>query len=739
MLFLLLIITSFPYGEVITDINVEGVENVDTALVISTSGLRIGDVLKRNESIKAVKNIYSTDLFRNIELDAKREGAGINVIIRVNENPSLKSIDFVGNDILGDADLASIVDLSPPALLSDYKLFRIKQKILDLYREEGVTGTEIEIEKEVDEDKVRVTFNIDEGKKYKVVQITFEGNKSLSDHALCGPLSNKTRPWWMFWRDNSLKIDSIPADIPDIEGLYRKNGFLDAEVVSHSVDYKDKGAIINYTVEEGRLYYFGDYKFDGAEDTSKVIDRIRWESGEVYNEEKINETMRELFNYYTDNGYLYASVVPGYSIRNDSIIDITFNIDKGPAVYVKLIKIKGNTQTYDKVIRRNLTIYPGELFRREKIINSQRNLFRLGYFENLNLEIENPENNDTINLILSVVEKQTGQFSAGFGFSQSVGLTGNVSATIPNLFGTGQAVRFSYEKTLRAGEGDNTIQNVSFSYNQPWLFDTPTSLGFELYRVYTRWYYYNQDKVGGAFSLGRILTADRNLHGMITYRLEKTDLRVDENVSEYLKELEGENWESSIKTGLNFDSRDSRIAASVGSYYSITTKYAGGILQGDLEYWKTILETRRYSEVWDKIVLMNRFRAGYVHSPSGKVPLPERFFMGGLGSWGLRGYDDRDIGPIADGYPSGGKFALVDNLELRYNFSRTGYAMIFLDAGNCYPDFQSSRLSELYYGIGAGFRIEIPMMGIFGIDLGYGLNDEKGGEWKPHFQLGMTY
>lgn len=743
MLLILLFLSSFPYGEVIVDIDVEGIKEVDTALVVHSSGLRIGDILTSNKGIKTIKNLYATGLFKDIELDASREGAGIKVIIKLLENPRLKSINFEGNIKIGDEDLSSFVDLSPPALLSDYKLFRIKRKILGLYKEKGFSGTEVSILEKADENGVMVTFKIDEGEKYRVKKIRFNGNEGLSDHELSKVLSNKTKPWWMFWRNTDLKIDSLKTDIYKVKALYRKKGYLDATIDTFFVTYEDNKAIIDYTVLEGRLYYFGETTFQGTDDMGFASTKVKWKKGQRYDEEKIQKTIEALYNYYTDIGFLYTAIIPEYSVVDDSLIDIKIYTDEGNPVYIKRINIIGNTKTYDKVIRRNLTIYPGELFRRTELIDSQRNIFRLGYFEDLGLNVENTGGMDSVNLIFEVKEKQTGQFMAGIGYGQSVGLTGNISATMPNIFGTGQSVSFSYERTLRSIK-ENVIQNVSIGYRQPWLFDTPTSVGFDLYKLYSRWEYFGQDKGGGSFSLGRILTAKRNLQGTFTYKLERAELEIlDEEASPYIKAQEGIKWESSLGGRLIYDSRDSYIAASVGSYYSINAKYAGGFLGGTLHYWRIILEARKFHSVYGDLVLMNRSRIGYTYSPDAEVPLYERFFMGGIGFWGLRGYEDRNIGPFSGIYPSrypiGGKFAILNNLELRYNLSKTSYAMVFLDAGNSFEDIQNAKLSDLFYGIGGGFRFEVPMMGIFGIDLGYGLNEEKGREWRTHFQLGMTY
>lgn len=733
----LIFLLSFPYGEVILDVEVEGLQEVDTSLVVRSSGFSAGEILTREKGIEAIKSLYMTGFFSDVKLNAERKGGGIKVIIYVEENPRLKSLEFEGNEKLSDGDISSLVDLSPPALLSDYKLHRIKEKIYNLYEEKGFSGTEVSISREIEKDGASVIFHIDEGAQYKVKKINFIGNEALSDHALSKVLSNKTKTWWLFWRDNSLKLDSLEGDAAKVEALYRKNGYLGAEVDSFYVDYEDNNAIINYVVDEGKLYYFGKTHLQGTEDLGFISTRIKWEEGEIFNEEKIQKTIEDLSIFYSDHGFLNAAIVPEYSIVKDTIVEIDLYVDKGDPVYVRLVKIKGNHKTYDKVIRRNTVIYPGVLFQRNKIMHSYRNVYRLNYFSNIKVDMEPTSSPDSLDLILEVVEKTTGQFSGTVGFSGTYGFTGGVSVSMPNVFGTGQSFSFNFERSLSTYQ-DKSLQNLSLSWSQPWLFDTPTSAGFSVYNTYWQRPTYSVRKLGASLSAGRFLNEERNLRAMFTYRLERNELKISE---EYEDVDTGMTWESSLRGDLTFDSRDSKIAPSVGSYYSLDAKYAGGVLGGDRRYFKLILEARKFHSLVEDLVIMNRTRIGYAASPPGKdIPLLERFLLGGAGSWGLRGYDDETIIPELTKSYVGGNFAFLNNFEIRLNFGNTGYGMIFLDAGNCYESLQEADMSDLFYGVGVGFRAEVPMMGIFGIDFGYNLNLFEGKrEWSPHFQLGTTF
>lgn len=731
----LILLFAFPYGEVIVEVEVVGLEEIDTSLVVRSSGFRIGDILTREMGISAIKSLYSTGFFSDVELNARRKGGGIRVIIELTENPRLKSLEFEGNDKLSDGDISSLVDLSPPAILSDYKLHRIKEKIYDLYKEKGFSATEISISKEEEEDGVKVTFLIEEGEKYKVRKLNFINNKGLSDHALSKVLSNKTKTWYLFWRNNGLKLDSLEADVPKIEALYRKHGYLSATVDSFYVDYKDNAAVINYIVDEGRLYYFGDTHLEGTEDLVFVSNSLKWEKGELFNEEKIQKTIEDLSIFYSNYGYLHATVIPSYNIEKDSIVEVELYVDKGDPVYVRFVNITGNEKTYDKVIRRNTVIYPGMLFQRDRIMHSYRNIFRLGYFANMKIDMDFPSV-DSIDLFLNVEEKYTGQIGGSIAYSGTYGFTGGINLSMPNVFGTGQTLAFSFEKTLTSYEG-RSLQNIMLSWNQPWLFDTPTSLGFSLYNTHYQRSTYMVKEVGGSVSAGRILNKERNLSASVTYRLEREDVDADD------PDLDsGRNWESSLYGALVYDSRDSKVAPRVGSYYYLGGKYAGGILGGDRKYYKLNLEVRKFQSILaEDLVFMNRTRIGYAYAPAGKeVPLLEKFLLGGVGSWGLRGYDDEIIIPDPARVYVGGNFAILNNLELRLNFGDKGYGMVFLDAGNSFEDLRETNMLDLYYGVGVGFRVEIPMLGILGIDFGYNLNEFEGERrWKPHFQIGTAF
>lgn len=736
---LFMVIALFPYDEVIMEIGVKGIKNIDTVLVTTVSGLKIGDILTKETGERCIRNLYSTELFKNIILDAVRsEYGGIKVTIIVEEFPKIIEIDISGNKKIKKKDLEKLIDITLPKLISDRKLFEILNKIKDHYKEKGFRGTIVKIQREIIADGERITFTIEEGKKLKLKEVKFIGNKNISEKRLGSKIKTKgRRHWWTFWVKGEIVDTLIEKDFGIIEDYYKENGYLDAKTDSFKIEEVGNSAVITFFVYEGERYYLGNITFSGNLFLEKPERFLKLKSGNFFNNKKFENSLQDLYSYYTDNGYLYVNINPLFNFRNDTV-DVEVKISEKNKVYVKLIEIIGNISTYDKVIRRYLTIYPGDIFSREKIITSQQNLFRLGYFENLLFNLKRESSLDSVSLIFEVKEKQTGQVSAGMGYSKDVGITGNVSINIPNFLGKGQTVNFTYERTVATQTGTRPIQYITLGFQEPWFFDTPTSIGFSIFSTYRIWEFFTEYRAGFQFDIGRIIgpTKDITLSG--NYRLSRNRIDCDTTQTpDYIDQQYGVRWESSISTNIFKDSRDKHFYPKRGTYVSLSPKLAGTILGGDINYYRVNFEIKRFLEIYKDFVLLNRIFLGHLQGLKGSAtPIIERFQLGGSGYYGIRGYADNSI-RLSRGY--GGNEAIIMNLELRRNITNMIYLLGFVDAGNIFEDINKFDLTDLYTGAGVGFRIEIPMMGIFGVDVGYGFDKVKGGKWETHFQLGQSF
>ncbi|RKZ21420.1 outer membrane protein assembly factor BamA [bacterium] len=729
------ILALFPYGEVIVDVCVKGVERTDTSLVISASGLRIGEIMTERKSARAIKNVYALGLFSDVRLEAEREGGGARIWIVVKENPMLLEWKLEGVKKIKEKELKKKIKLIEGQIISEKDIFDAVRNIKEIYKEKGFHGTEVEVRKEELEGAVKVTFVVHEGRKLRVKKIKFYGNESIPEKKLKKLLTNHEKNWW---RRGNLNEEAVEEDVKKIEDYYREHGFPEARVDSFKINEIEEGWVeIDYWVSEGKKYYFGDAVLEGMEKIPEDILRkkIKWKKGEIFNRKKFEETIRDMYSVYSDRGYLYANIFPEEMIKKDTI-NVIFRIQEGSPVYVRFIDIKGNTKTFDKVIRRELLIYPGDLFNREKLIESQYRLFRLGYFEDIKVDMRQHE--DSVDLVLTVKEKQTGSFSAGASYSEDIGLALNLSLSVPNFLGRGQLVRLTVQRGKK-------IKDYSFGFLEPYLFDVPTSVGFDLFNTYRTYDYYEYGEIGGRIRLGKRLYTPKDYRISATYTLEEVKVVLGENVdtssiSPWIRSQahEGWQWKSSISFSIVRDSRNTYMGASRGSYTEFLPEFAGGWLGGEIAYQKYVLEQRWFAEFLPSWVAVVRYRIGILAGIGGKEPpLNEWFVPGGSGVWGVRGYPDRSIGQAEGGWVIGGKSAFVFTFEIHRNISKTAYALAFFDAGGAFPSFLDAKFSDLKRGVGIGIRIELPMMGIMGFDLGYGI-DAKEEKWQPHFQLGFV-
>ncbi|TES94393.1 MAG: outer membrane protein assembly factor BamA [Candidatus Cloacimonadota bacterium] len=732
------LLTANLSGERIAKIDVHGNKTTDEELIKSSSMLQVGDEITQRKLDNAIKKIYKLGLFSNVKISGEKTEAGELIIIEVEENPFLKELIFIGNDHIKEKDLKEALGIQEGEIISPQKVFKWTKKIKDKYKEKRFLLVKVSSEITREDEKAKLTFSIDEGRRVRIKNIYFTGNTIFPDKKLGSQMKNKRKRWW---RSGNFDEEEFYNDLERITDLYKKKGYPKCEIKDYEISYdaRQEWMTIRIDVSEGTKFFLGEPLFEGniIIKTEVLNAAVRYKSGDVYNKEKLDDTMVEFYSLYTELGHIYAYIIPEEEIVNDTI-NIKYIIQEGEPAHLRKIVISGNSKTWEKVIRRELKIYPGDLFKRSKLIDSQRAVFNLGFFEDMKLDSKRANEEGDIDLILEITEKQVGQFTAGMGYSQAWGLTGNISLTIPNLLGRGTTAYFSLEK-------GGKLANYRFGYTEPWLFDTPTSAGFDIFFVTRKWDYFNDRKRGGTIRLGRPIPRLKYTRAYTSYTLEKVTVSVpkeyESKVSKYILDQRGTKWRSSVSFNITRDSRNYIFNATTGSKNSFTAEFSGGILGGSIDYQKYLFETRWYERSFFNFVLMIRSKFGIIdgYSSPETVPVYERFYLGGVGDWGIRGYPDRSIGPREGFSIIGGRSAFVFTLEYKYMITKGINWLIFLDAGNTWRSFRSTDLSDLKKGVGTGIRIEVPMMGILGFDIGYGFDKESYGGWTPHFQLGTSF
>ena len=713
-------------------------------LVIQSSGLKVGDALTSDNLQQAIRRIFATGLFSTVSADTSMIADGVALQFLVTESPRLKSVHFLGNHKVSTKDLNTKLAAKEGEILTDKTLFDWTRKISDLYKEKGFVLAKVTPQKMPPDPQGRVEldYSIDEGDQVRVRKVTFVGNQALSGSALGRKVVNK--PYVFPWRSGKFKDEEFNKDLERITEFYKEKGYLNAKVTDHDLKYDKGWADITITVAEGIRFAQGALVFAGESLFTETDLRkaLHTTTGAVYNQKKVQQSLTDMFALYSEQGYIYAQVLPIDSIHGDTV-DLKFAITENRPARVRLVNIEGNDRTMEKVIRREIVSMPGSTFKRSEVIRSQQNIFNLGFFDDVTLDYRKlSDTSNDIDLTYKVKEKFPGTIGAGVTYDATDGLVGYVELTQPNLFGRAQNLHIKVEKGA-------SKQNFELGFAEPWLFDTPTSVGANLFYTTITYDYYDKRDRGGELNLSRTLPLDYT-RGYFTFHAG--DATISNVSSSYvpnpLYPLHTDTAQMTVSTTFRFDrdSRDYIFNPSSGSFNSYSLTLAGGPFGGDVQFHKHILESNFYYPLFWKFVLRFRARFGYTsgyrfgsEAADSKVPLYERFVPGGTGDDGVRGYTDRSLGVQYGGFNSGGRAEAIFSAEYRLRINRSLVALAFLDAGNAWESLRDVNLADLKRGAGAGVRVEIPMMGWLGFDLGYGFDRAGGGKFEPHFQLGAGF
>ena len=737
---LLLFASVVASGQQVVKLSVAGNVNTDDGLIISASGITGGGELRPGVTRDAIKKIYKLGLFSDVAIDTTLVPAGVDVTIRVKEFPIVSSVRYIGNRKISDKKLAEESKVVDGEIASLQKILHWKKRILDAYKDKGhllaeVTARQVPLE----DGQVKLEFLIDEGKRVRIKQITILGNKHFPDNEVEGSMNNREKTWY---RSASFSEEEFEEDLYRVVGFYRKRGYADCKVTEHDITYDEskEWMYITITVDEGERFRVGNVSLEGNEvfRTDYLKRVLKYKTGDIYDSEKMESSLMEMYSIFGEDGYIYASVIPDETVRSDTIIDVHYKVAENNPARVRKVDIEGNMKTREKVIRREIRIMPGDIFKRSLLVKSQRAVFNLGFFEDVLIDSRPANEKGDIDLIFNVTEKMAGQIGMGVAYSQVDRLTGYLTLSLPNLMGRGES---SYIKLERGGRKTN----VQVGYTEPWVFDTPLTVGTDLFYVTRVRDGYDEKRMGGAVTASRPLPWLEYTKAYWMYRLEDVEYIVDPTSSQAFLDWEGKRRASTTRLTLVRDTRDSYFNATMGTRNMISSEFAGGYLGGQVRYQKYETESRWYYPLLWKTVIMLRARGGYVGSyqEDEAVPISERFFVGGVGDWGVRGYGDwgRDIGPKSGLNPLGGKIALVLNTEYKIPFAKGVYGLLFADAGNVWEGLRDVELNsrdDLKKSAGFGIRIEIPMMGIMGFDFGYGFDKPFPG-WEPHFQVGTAF
>ena len=763
----------------ILGVAVKGNESVSANSIKVQSGLLEGKEIIFDDIPDAIKKLWSLKIFSDIQvyLDKATE-TGIFLIIEVAEYPRIDKFEIEGNKKIRKSKFDEELNIISGKVLSPALISEAKRKILNLYHDDGYLLAEVneEITPGAAENLKNLTLHIKEGKKVRIKKIQFNGNDQFSDARLRRVLKEtKQRNLWLL-KMGEFDKEKYEEDKQLLIDFYNKEGYRDFEIISDSVKYSDdkKRMYIEFNVYEGPRYKYHDITFSGnnlfSSDQLKLVLGIK--PGDYYNKEELEKAVYDRVNgLYMDRGYLYFNIIPQEIPVSENEIDLLLSITENHQVSVHRVNIVGNDRTHENVIRRELKIFPGDIFSREALIRSQREIFIMNYFSDVTPDIV-PKDEDEVDVEITVKEKSSDRANLSFSISQTYGLIGGGGVEFNNFRGRGQQLSISYQQGTNYsiyGTRTNAYKSFSVSFTEPWLFDTPNLVGGSLFyteRGYSSSYYYypyDLTQRGGSIRWGRRFRwPDSYFRGTWMLSASKKEYH---NLSDYYKSMvlmgRDKTTNVSLTQVIARDSRDAPEFPTKGSVLNWTATLAGWFLGGTEHFVKNNFSLDFYTPTLWKLVLFNHVEFGVIQKIKSNsiIPPDERFIMGGAGmvyGTALRGYDDNTITPVpltASGSTYsywGGETMFKYTLEYRIPISQnpTIYGLLFAEAGNTWMDLKTTDPFNLKRSAGFGVRFYMPALGMIGVDLGYGFDDNdpegytgygKPEGWKTHFIFGMPF
>lgn len=813
-------------------ITVSGVKYLDANVLIMLSGLTVGDriFVPGDKITNAIKKLWDQGLFEDIRITVTNLiGNQIFLDIYLHERPRLSKFSFSGVKKSDADNIRDKIRLVKGDYVTDNLIIKTKNIILDYFEDKGFLNAEVDISIKRDSstaNQVSMFINISKNGRVKVQQMQVYGNEHLTKEQISGAFK-ETKEMALFnpmdgldmviWESvkaalridfveiasilqqhafNTVKIRIFKASkfIPDdyeedkinLITKYNSLGYRDARIIADTVTHNDDNTInVNIWVEEGPKYYVRKISWIGNEKYDDVyLSRfLKVKPGDVYNKEALEAALSydpnggDLRSLYMDDGYLFFDVIPvEVRVENDSI-DLEIRMHEGTQATVNKVTIKGNTKTNDHVALREIQTRPGQLFSRDRLIRSQRQLAQLQYFDAEKLVPNvNPHPEDgTVDIEYTVEETSADQIelSGGWGYGRIIGTLGLSF----NNFSLRNIFNFKAWKPIPAGDGQKLSVrfqtygkgyfSYSFSFTEPWI-GGKKPLALSLSYVHSKYTnglnktdsLYGYFKIDGiSVGLGTQLKWPDDyfsLYNSINYYRYNTL-----NYSAIFTFGGGNGAYNALSYGVTLtrNSIDNPIFPRAGSEMSLSLEltppyslFRSGDVDYDtmayserykwVEYYKIKFKGSWYISLIGKLVLTPRVQIGYLGTYNknlGVTPF-ERFYLGGDGLTGYNNMDGRELigmrgysnNSLTPGYPNtvGGTVYTKNTLELRYpislNPSATIYALAFLEAGNDWLRWKDVNPFNLYRSVGLGIRVFLPMFGLLGLDWGYGLDAVPG-------------
>jgi outer membrane protein insertion porin family len=673
-------------GEPIAQITVRGNHRIDVEAIRGRIGSKVGAPLDPAQIAKDIEEIHKLGFFRDVQAQRDQTDTGVAVIFEVEENPLVRQISIAGNENIDSDKIREALTLATGSTLDYPLLFENRRRIEGLYRAQGYYLAKVNFETEpLGESAVGIHFEVVEGEKQKLREIDFTGNEQFEDDELTEGFQTRTWRFWSLatsWFDNSGTYSEplFVQDLRRVERKYGDAGYLQLHVGEPEVVPEEDGLIVRVPIGEGKQFRVGKIEVTG--DSTVDIDALRkkleLKTGDVFNRSHLNDDIAKLTEHYQDRGFYFAQVTPLSNLSQATEqVDIAFDVRKGPLYFIRRIELGGNSVTIDPVVRREIPIAEGQLYSQRKVQLARQRVERLGYFESVDFQIEPTDAPDQLDLKVAVVERPTGSFSFGAGYSSQDGVIVTGSLSQANLFGRGYSANISVDYGSRS-------QRLFINLADPYFLGSTYSLSTTLSRTSLDFEDFEQQQTGADVVLGHALNDEGTTRGFLRYGFDLRRLEDDRNVNAagpILREiLQNDVTTSLVGLSVISDTRNDRLAPTAGHQLGASLEGAG--VGGFSRFAR--LEARAIYFLGAPSWLLRRssfvaaVRAGWAvpfntigdfdtfdslpgdaellaRGPQFQrledidddltLPLTERYFLGGLGQFQLRGFKARSVGP----------------------------------------------------------------------------------------------
>ncbi|WP_240618432.1 outer membrane protein assembly factor BamA [Halomonas heilongjiangensis] len=754
----------------VSDIRVEGLQRVSAASVFNAFPVSARDRVDDRELAEATRNLFATGLFEDIQL--ARDGDVL--IIQVVERPTITRLNITGNRQIGDDELREGLEqagLAEGQVLQLSTLEEIQRELEGVYQGQGRYSATIDASvEEIDEGRVQVDIDINEGAVAKIRQINIVGNRDFDDETLRDVFELNDRPGRLFgWfsRDEYSR-EALSGDLERLRSFYLDRGYVNFAITSTQVSISpDKSQIfITVNVDEGRQYRLGDIRFVGDLKIGEreARDLLQVESGEIFSRSDVTASSEALRSRLGAEGFAFANVdgVPEIAADGETV-DLTFRVDAGQRAYVRRINFIGNTTTQDEVLRREMIQLEGAPASTESISQSRQRLERLGFFRQVDVETQPVAGeSDKLDVTYTVEEQPSGSVSASIGFSQSAGVIYGAALAQNNFLGTGNRVNIGAQRS-------DTFTSLNFGFTDPYWTLDGISRGYNLFYRETDYEdsdisTYSTDAYGGGINFGYPINelTRLNFGASVEDLTVKTYSDTSQEIQQYVEDQGADAQSLKLTASWTRNNLNRGIMPTAGNYQRLSLESA--VPGSDAEYYKLRAEARQLFPLTEAHDWALKFsgEVGYADSVgSDPYPFYENFFAGGLGS--VRGFTANTLGPRttppAEGGRDrtlGGNMMMQGSAELLFPLPfiedrRSMQTSLFLDAGNtfltdCYATQDGTSncssgvdLGELRYSVGIGLSWLTPV-GPLTFSIAEPLNDESGDDTQFfQFSLGQTF